>query len=181
MDVYNPDSIMKNFESSTLESSEENLSNSTHEGKRENSTNVTLSQCSVGFHFQFVRRVWRHIQNDGLSSKYNADESFRFNVRKLLALAFVPVTDVIQAYEQIAGDFDDEAENFLNYFEKTWIGPLKRGGERKLSHSLCDIILSRSWPEEATIRTSVLERLLTCCCQSTSLEQLCQMLVQCFP
>ena len=50
----------------------------------------------------------------------------------LLALAFVPVVDVIKAFELIANDLSDDDDNdndeFLDYFEKTWIGePKKRG------------------------------------------------------
>lgn len=54
------------------------------------------------------------------------------SIKKLIALAFVPVLDVIKAFDLIADDFDDDADDFLGYFEKTWIGePKKRG---KLIH-----------------------------------------------
>ena len=50
------------------------------------------------------------------------------SIKKLIALAFVPVLDVIKAFDLIADDFDDDADDFLGYFEKTWIGePKKRG------------------------------------------------------
>ena len=49
----------------------------------------------------------------------------------LLALAFVPVVDVIKAFELVANnvaDDDDDNNEFLDYFGKTWIGePKKRG------------------------------------------------------
>ena len=48
----------------------------------------------------------------------------------LLALAFVPVVDVIKAFELVANKLsnDDDNDEFLDYFEKTWIGePKKRG------------------------------------------------------
>ena len=48
---------------------------------------------------------------------------------KLLALAFVPVSDVIKAFELIADDLSgDDGEKLLNYFETTWIGEPKRRG-----------------------------------------------------
>jgi hypothetical protein len=48
--------------------------------------------------------------------------------KKLITLAFVPVSDVIKAFDLIAAGFDDDADEFLDYFEKTWIGePKKRG------------------------------------------------------
>ncbi|CAF2118495.1 unnamed protein product, partial [Rotaria magnacalcarata] len=41
---------------------------------------------------------------------------------------FVPVLDVIKAFDLIADDFDDDADDFLGYFEKTWIGESKKRG-----------------------------------------------------
>lgn len=81
-----------------------------------------------GCFFHFGQCIWRNIQSVGLKKKYQEDKSFHLNVRKLLALAFVPGLDVIKAYEMITGDFADDCDEFLDYFEKTWIGePKKRG------------------------------------------------------
>ena len=46
----------------------------------------------------------------------------------LLALAFVPVVDVIKAFELVANKLSDDDDNdeFLDYFEKTWIGEPKK-------------------------------------------------------
>ncbi|CAF3542680.1 unnamed protein product, partial [Rotaria socialis] len=43
------------------------------------------------------------------------------------------MSHVIKAFNLIADDFEDEADDFLGYFEKTWIGePKKRGtGQKK--------------------------------------------------
>ncbi|CAF3311342.1 unnamed protein product [Rotaria socialis] len=57
----------------------------------------------------------------GLSTKYHEDENFRLNVKKLIALAFLPVPNVIADFYQIAGEFDDDSDDLLNYFEKPWI------------------------------------------------------------
>ena len=53
------------------------------------------------------------------------------SVKKLIALAFVPVVDVIKAYELIVDTLsdDDDADALLDYFEKTWIGEPKKRGE----------------------------------------------------
>jgi hypothetical protein len=40
------------------------------------------------------------------------------NVNKLIALAFVPVDDVTRAYSLIIMDFDQDADELLEYFEK---------------------------------------------------------------
>lgn len=78
--------------------------------------------------FHFGQCIWRNIQNLGFKKKYQEHSSFHLKVRKLIALAFVPVLDVIKAYETMVDVFDDDDETFLDYFEKTWIGePKKRG------------------------------------------------------
>ncbi|CAF5029474.1 unnamed protein product, partial [Rotaria socialis] len=64
--------------------------------------------------------------------KYQEDKSFHLGIKRLIALAFVPVLDVIKAFDLITDDFDDDADDFLGYVEKTWIGePKKRGTGRK--------------------------------------------------
>ncbi|CAM4954693.1 unnamed protein product [Rotaria socialis] len=62
----------------------------------------------------------------GLSTKYHEDENFRLNVKKLIALAFLPVPNVIADFYQIACEFDDDSDDLLNYFEKPWIGEPRR-------------------------------------------------------
>ena len=63
--------------------------------------------------------MWRHIQEKGLSTKYSDDHNFRLNARKLLSLPFVPASEVIEAFELIADEFDDEADALIEYYEKT--------------------------------------------------------------
>ena len=70
----------------------------------------------------------RQVQSKGLITKFNQDERFRLNVKKLIALAFVPLDDVIAAFQLIADQFDEDADDLLGYFEKTWIGEPKRRG-----------------------------------------------------
>lgn len=85
-----------------------------------------------GCFFHFTQSVWRQIQSAGLQSKYSSDSSFAHNFRMVLALAFVPPEDVVEAFEQITStefwldneesEFNDEKQAFLNYFEATYIG-----------------------------------------------------------
>ncbi|CAF4231708.1 unnamed protein product [Rotaria magnacalcarata] len=114
---FNPDSILTDFEAATIKSVKSLFPNVLHKG------------CL----FHFGQCIWRHLQSLGLQKKYQEDKYFHWNVRKLLALAFVPVVDVIKAFEFIADAFnDDDDEDFIDYFEKTWIGePKKRGAGRK--------------------------------------------------
>ncbi|CAF1124278.1 unnamed protein product, partial [Didymodactylos carnosus] len=76
--------------------------------------------------FHFGQCVWRQIQTQGLSMKYQHDEHFRLNVKKLIALAFVPIVDVVEGFVLVAGEFDDDADEVVEYFEKIWIGEQKK-------------------------------------------------------
>ena len=83
---------------------------------------------NLGCFFHFGQCIWREIQSLGLQNKYINDEKFRINVKKLMDLAYVPVSDVIKAYSSIATDFDVEDNDLLHYFERVWIGPKKGRG-----------------------------------------------------
>ena len=74
--------------------------------------------------------MWRQVQNKGLTTKYNVDEYFRLNTKKLIALAFVPLDQVITGFDFIVNQLDDndDADDLIDYFEKTWVGQPKRGG-----------------------------------------------------
>ncbi|CAF1689814.1 unnamed protein product, partial [Adineta ricciae] len=65
----------------------------------------------------------------GLQNKYQEDKSLHLNIKKLIALGFVPIVDVVKAFELVSDDFtDDDSDEFIQYFEKTWIGERKRRG-----------------------------------------------------
>lgn len=66
----------------------------------------------------FTSSIWQHIQNKELTTKYREDECFRLKVKKLIALAFVPVDEVKTAFDLIADEFDDDTDDLLDYFEK---------------------------------------------------------------
>ena len=87
----------------------------------------------IGCLFHFGQSVWRHVQNNGLSKKYQEDDTFRANIKKLIALAYLPLDDIIKGFDLVAAEFDDDAEDFLDYFEKTWISEPKKRGKRFLN------------------------------------------------
>ena len=82
----------------------------------------------------FKRAIRRNIQAKHLQSSYNRSIGLQTLVRYLWGLSLVPVTDVIKVWEQfILPSLPEDApaqwevteehlENFLEYFEKTWIG-----------------------------------------------------------
>ena len=80
---------------------------------------VPLSLLSSGLASSSKQRIVNKIQRGSV---------FPFEYKKLIALAFIPPSDVATAFDLVAGEFDDDVDDFLDYFEKTWIGePRKRG------------------------------------------------------
>ena len=45
-------------------------------------------------------------------------------------LAFVPPEDVVDSWEQISAEYPEELDDFITYFERTWVG--RRGRRRPL-------------------------------------------------
>ena len=78
-----------------------------------------------GCFFHLCQRLEYHVKEFGLMTKYRNDPDFKLRVKKLAALAFLPLADVIDAFE------DDELL-LLGYFEPTWIGVTvgRRSGRR---------------------------------------------------
>ena len=79
-------------------------------------------------------KVWDY------EKKYLDDKSFYLNVKKLIALAFVSVSDVNKGFDVVADGFGDGAEDLFGYFEKTWIGEPKRKGKLLVYQSFFDIL-----------------------------------------
>ena len=81
---------------------------------------------NLGCFFYFVQCIWREIQSLDLQNKYINDEKFKINVKKLMGLAYAPVSDIIKAYSSIATDFNVEDNDLLNYFERVCVGHKNR-------------------------------------------------------
>ncbi|CAF3339785.1 unnamed protein product [Rotaria socialis] len=127
---YAPESILTDFEAAKIKSVHKLFPNILHKGD-----NMILFECKSsmlillsGCLFHFGQCVWRKFQSCGLTKKYHDDQHFHINVKKLIALAFVPVVDVVKAFELLESEFDDNADELISYFEKTWIGERKRRG-----------------------------------------------------
>ena len=68
--------------------------------------------------FHLGQAVWRNVQKLGFTRKYMDDHEFRLNVKKMICLAFVPVDDVIFAFEALRKeDPSEEFQSLSNYFE----------------------------------------------------------------
>lgn len=91
--------------------------------------------------FHFGQNIWRHVQQLGLQTKYSEDDDFALNIRLLIALAYVPKENVIDAFEELMqtdfyqdnpdNEYNQEIQYLVAYFEATYIGAFNRTGQRK--------------------------------------------------
>jgi hypothetical protein len=58
------------------------------------------------FVFLFCQCLYRNIQSNGLQHRYENDADFAMQMRHLPSLAFVPVEDVTQAFEELLSRVD---------------------------------------------------------------------------
>lgn len=98
-----------------------------------------------GCFFHLSQCVWRSVQaSRNLQKRYKEDPDFALNVRMLPALAFVPVANLVEAFEELAESpyFLKELQllqPLLDYFEDTWVGRPQRHNRRRpplYQHSL---------------------------------------------
>ena len=85
-------------------------------------TDVFPGVGNDGCFFHLSKRLDYHVKQLGLTRKYKGDLDFRIRVKKLAALAFIPVADVIPTFESLATTFLNDELPLLSYFEATWIG-----------------------------------------------------------
>lgn len=91
--------------------------------------------------FHFGQNVWRHIQSVGLQQVYASDPDFAQNIKLLTALAFVPVDNVVDAYDELVSieffdensdsEYKDRIQTLLTYFQSTYIYRVDRKGVRR--------------------------------------------------
>ena len=84
-----------------------------------------------GCFFHFSQNIYRKVQSEGLQHQYIADETFSNNVKMLAAIAFVPLNDVINAFETVVGQMPEQLDPIIDYFEKNYIGVMHRRGRRR--------------------------------------------------
>ncbi|KAL4142201.1 hypothetical protein QTP88_004706 [Uroleucon formosanum] len=78
----------------------------------------------------------RHIQECGLSKQYKEDSTFAFEIKKLNALAYVPVDYVVRYFEYLVDtlfyrELESDVSRLLEYFEEPWVGKMDRNRKRK--------------------------------------------------
>lgn len=95
---------------------------------RENLGDVAIHGC----YFYFGQSIWRKIQGLGMASRYGNDIEYNRGLKKFIALAFCDKDDVFNRYEFLAAQFLDRFgdsnvhQDFLEYYENTWVGRPRR-------------------------------------------------------
>jgi hypothetical protein len=80
----------------------------------------------LGCYFHFCQSLWRNMQKKGLSNSYISNKEIRTCFKYLKALCFVPISDVIRAFNLIEGLAPPAFKPMLTYLEKNYIGKPKR-------------------------------------------------------
>ena len=80
----------------------------------------------VGCLFHLGQCLWRKVQDLQLTERYRDDENFRMHVKMLLALSFVPVEDVINAFDQLTDECPGELQPLVDFWEDNYIGRKRR-------------------------------------------------------
>ena len=75
-----------------------------------------------GCFFHLYKRLDFQVKELGLMPKYRQDDAFKLRVKKLAALAFIPVSDLVATFESLSTSFLSDELRLLAYFENTLIG-----------------------------------------------------------
>ena len=67
-----------------------------------------------GCFFHLCQNVYKHVQSNGLHTRYRQDADFALSIRMIPALAFVPPGDVINYYEHLENFVSEDADRVLS-------------------------------------------------------------------
>ncbi|XP_050706630.1 uncharacterized protein LOC126992005 [Eriocheir sinensis] len=86
-----------------------------------------------GCFFHLNQSVIRKVNELGLKVRYETDRDFAMTVKSLPALAFVPIDEVPEVFEELGAAFPDEAEcnDLIAYFESTYVRGPRVGGRAR--------------------------------------------------
>ena len=89
-----------------------------------------------GCFFHLSQNIYRKIQENGLQQRYQEDSDFALKLRMIPALAFVPIDEVVGAFEELSEILPPESRPVANYFEDLYIGRPKRRGRRQPTYAI---------------------------------------------
>ena len=87
-----------------------------------------------GCFFHFSQCIFRRIQENGLKREYEANPEIAITLKMLPALAFVPIQDIVDAFENLCDQniFSPELQVIVDYFKDTWLSrPQWRGRQQR--------------------------------------------------
>ncbi|KAL3891796.1 hypothetical protein ACJMK2_004043 [Sinanodonta woodiana] len=92
----------------------------------------SMKSISVMTDFETATCLYKNIQLNGLQHRNENDADFA-----MPSLAFVPVEDVVLAFEELLSrvDFPLESQPVLGYFKDTWMGRPTRSNKRRPSRT----------------------------------------------
>ena len=77
---------------------------------------------AAGCYFHLGQSVYRRAKLLGLAGKFGADDDSKLRVKKLSALAYLPLEKVVEGFEQLQEEFHQNEQELVAYFEATYIG-----------------------------------------------------------
>ena len=96
--------------------------------------NVSPQTDISGCFFHLSSNLWKHIQRAGLQERYMNEPQLSLQLGMIAALAFLPPQDVVNSFDQlcvvIRNQYNEDADEVLDYFEDTYIGRFRRNAPR---------------------------------------------------
>ena len=79
----------------------------------------------IGCSFHFVKAIYRQVQQLQLTIEYGEDEKARSNIRKLIALALVPIESIEKAFKEVKKQASASVKPLIEYFDRYWMSKVK--------------------------------------------------------
>lgn len=88
--------------------------------------------------FHLNQSIWRRVIALGLKGQYNDpdDETVRNDVRRVMALAFVPEEDLREVFDWLKNRVDDAVDDVVAYMEKVYVRGVPARGRRRATPPL---------------------------------------------
>ncbi|CAF0966860.1 unnamed protein product [Didymodactylos carnosus] len=110
--VFNPTRIMSDFVSGLKAAIVAEFPNAQHNG------------CL----FHFKQAVYRRIQNLGLSTSYNSNDTIRSYCRRIMALPFLPINVVVNTFNELQDEtplaIRKNLQPLYDYFDNYWLNTI---------------------------------------------------------
>ena len=107
--LFNPDSVMSDFELGLINALEMIFPNASLEG------------C----YFHFTQCIWRRVQQSHLITSFRDDDVVRSLVRRLMAVAFLPIVAIRPSFVSLQQEAETlnnaNCNELLDYFQGTWL------------------------------------------------------------